>query len=100
MTKVLIQELDRLMEYMPLSPRGETWEQSLIAWATCIPTQTVLQWVNQLDTTMKEGGQSKFAKPIQHALIKSLKGRIELSYGVRRWWQMLVHSAANWLVGA
>ncbi len=87
-TKVMVAELDKLMDAMPAM-----WDESLAAWCQLIPVQHVIQWINQIDVTVKEGGPSRYARKVQAILVKSLEGRVEYGYAPVRWW----HKARNWV---
>ena len=85
-TKLFIKALDDVMDGM------ERWEESLAAWCQINTAQTVIQWAQQIDTTIKEGGVSRHARKVQAILVHSLIGRVKMGR-IYPWW----HKAARWV---
>lgn len=98
-TKLMVTELDRLLDEMPPDDKGNTWQNALASWAQLIPTQIVVGWIDQVDAVIKEGGPSRHAKTVQSILFGSLKGRVEIAFGAKRRWSRMVRRVAN-LLGA
>lgn len=85
-TGVMIKALDDLMDGM------EGWEESLAQWCRLNASQSIVAWIGEIDRTIKEGGQSRYARKVQQILVESLIGRVKWGY-TSRWW----HKASRWI---
>lgn len=94
-TKIILPELDRMLDVMP------NWEESFLSWAEIVPTQNVLQWIGNVEQTIREGGHTKYGQRIQKALVKSLDGRVQFFSKPRRWWRGTmgwITNGGDWMI--
>jgi hypothetical protein len=89
-TGLLVAHLDDLLDRIGL------WQEPFYDWLRVTPPSLILGWLEQLDTTEKEGGKSKHGSAIRHLICHSLEDRIRVGGEPRApWWRRLAGKFAS-----